>query len=38
MGLPTELGRCVTAWKRVSILPKGLRRRERKVGGGFFFH
>ena len=32
MGVPTKLGRCVTAWKGVTGFPEGLCSREGKVG------
>ena len=31
MGVPAELGRCVTAWKGVAKFPEGLCSREGKV-------
>jgi len=36
MGVPIELGRCVTAWKGVTRFPRVLCSREGKVGDGFF--
>ena len=36
MGVPTKLGRCVTAWKGVIGLPEGLCSREGKFEDGFF--
>jgi len=36
MGVPSELGRCVIAWKGVTRLPKGLCSREGKVRDIFF--
>ncbi len=37
MGVPTKLGRCVTAWKGVTRFPEGLCSREGKVRDIFFW-
>ena len=36
MGVPTEFGRCVVAWKGMARFIEGVFSREGKVGDGFF--